>query len=707
MLRSLRSRRRPCYGSQLCAVISALLLLLSVSLLYGRLSSSNQNHNHQPYLVRHDADSATILHQNPLLSDSEDSQTGDVTDKIDELDNFEEEKEMAGFRNDDDESAEGDIDNGQAQIMRKISSSGYYMDPLTGSIRRALNKRSIEEWDYDSNSFSLGLGIEDQSNVAFGSDDIPIDEDVRRKVIEVEGIEDALLLKVGKRVSPLRKGWGDWFDKKGDFLRRDRMFKSNLEVLNPLSNALLQDPDGVGVTGLTRGDKAVQKLLFNEFKRTPFVVKKPTRVLKMSGEDAIEENSHEARISDNGNGRRRESGVDSGIKITERRIFDENVGTGSHSERNSLTSGEKGNVLIEDEKSSAVQRDNSINKATESIIDTTGVELSQMAGVENRESEVQQRKSEEANYIYADGKRWGYFPGLHPHLSFSDFVDSFFRKGRCGMRVFMVWNSPPWMYTVRQQRGLESLLLHHKDACVVILSETIELDFFANSFVKDGYKVAVAMPNLDELLKDTPASVFADVWSHWRKTKLYSTHYSELVRLAALYKYGGIYLDSDIIVLNSLSSLNNTVALEGELTRSSLNGAVMAFTKNSLFIMECLKEFYMTYDDTRLRWNGADLLTRVARKFLAKKSKYWKQQELKLLPSYIFFPIGSQDITSYFTAPATESEKAYQDALFDKILKESLTFHFWSSLTSGLIPEPGSLVARLINSYCIRCFDVL
>lgn len=44
------------------------------------------------------------------------------------------------------------------------------------------------------------------------------------------------------------------------------------------------------------------------------------------------------------------------------------------------------------------------------------------------------------------------------------------------------------------------------------------------------------MPNLDELLKDTPAHIFASVWFEWKKTEFYSTHYSELIRLAALYK---------------------------------------------------------------------------------------------------------------------------------------------------------------------------
>lgn len=61
----------------------------------------------------------------------------------------------------------------------------------------------------------------------------------------------------------------------------------------------------------------------------------------------------------------------------------------------------------------------------------------------------------------------------------------------------------------------------------------------------------------------------------------------------------------------------------------------------------------------------------------------------------------------YFTTPVTETEKAQQDDLFKKILDESSTFHFWNSLTSTFIPEPESLATRLLNYYCIHCFDVL
>lgn len=699
----LRSRRRPNYGAQACALFSALLLLVSVSLLYTRLSLfSSHSHSHSHHHLRTSSDSQgddALLFHNSLVSDSEEdsSNSSSKDDKIDEHDDTPEEDQndaaVNSAFNEEEENQEVDQEQEtESDRGGKFPSSGYYFDHFNGVIRRTFSKRSIEEWDYDYAGFNVGLGGEDfdyKSKTAFGSDDIPVDEEVRGKMSDVSGIEDALLLKIGKKVSPLRQGWGDWFDRKGDFLRRDRMFKSNLEVLNPMNNPLLQDPDGIGITGLTRGDRAVQKWLLNEFKRVPFMAKKPLSVSGINREASLRENDAGIKV-----GRTRiekrvtEGNVEArsdGFKRPERKTLDNDVGVGLNNKR----------------------ANNGLSRKDDMRKDSSIAEKGEMGGLKNVNSKAHESWNEFSGHIYADGKRWGYFPGLDPMLSFSDFMDVFFRKGKCKMRVFMVWNSPPWMYSVRHQRGLESLLGHHRGACVVVFSETMELDFFKDSFVKDGYKVAVAMPNLDELLKDTPAHIFASVWFEWRKAKFYATHYSELVRLAALYKYGGIYLDSDIIVLGSLSSLNNSVGKEGQLAGDSLNGAVMAFRRHSPFILECLREYYMTYDDTRLRWNGADLLTRVSRNFFNKQDMLTKQSQLNVQPSFIFFPISPRDVVRYFTTPATEIEEEQQEALFKKILSESLTFHLWDYLTATLTPEPLSLATKLIDFPCIRCSDVL
>lgn len=431
-----RYRRRPRYGAHLCcALISALLLLLSVSLLYSRLSSSTSASPNDAILL---SDSSTD-------STTATSETDD--DRIDELD-IVEENAAVGATNDyqeDDEDAEQDFDRTTA------STSTYFYDHIAGVIRMAFNRRSIAEWDDDILSVALGTGSfpEDRSKGAFATDDLPVDDGLRRKVSEVTSVEDALLLKVNRRISVLRDGWGDWFEKKSEFLRKDRLFRSSLEALNPMNNPLLQDPDGSSSSGYTRGDRLVQKWWLNEFKKVPFSLKK--QLLEVS-----ESNSNGNSRANGGRMRIRNDNIvkvvdgelrtRSEARRVERRTLDDNIDNGSN----------------EDKVNSAENR-----------------------GKARWASEYRRNFAFEG-HLYADGRRWGYYPGLHPHLPFSDFMDAFLKKNKCDIRVFMVRNSPPWMFSVRHQRGLESLLTQHPDACVVVFSETIELDFFRDSFVKDG-----------------------------------------------------------------------------------------------------------------------------------------------------------------------------------------------------------------------------
>ncbi|XP_026384965.1 uncharacterized protein At4g19900-like [Papaver somniferum] len=693
----LRNRRRSRYGVQLCAITAAILLLLSVSVLHSRLGfdrqSSSSSLERTGIDFSQDSDDIDAIVVNPLLEDIQnDATTASTTnsgtttsneeeDRIDELDVIDtddqskvsdEEEILRGV--DFEEESDSDLNNNKFK-----HSPDYVWDHIVGVTRRAFDKRSIHPWQ-DSVPFgsysSSSNSEDDKSKIAFGSDDQPVDENVRRKLDHIRVIEDALLLKT----SPLREGWANWFEKKGDFLRRDKMFKSNLENLNPMNNPLLQDPDGVGVTTLTRGDKIMHKALLNEFRKLPVVVKNPFFGNNVKERDA---NVDEMKVN--------KDRMINQVKGVERRTLDDNGSSNSNDGAENLGSIER--VIAGYENSNSHSNDER--------------KLHLPNGKEPLKLNVPNGKvNVDSGPIYADGSRWGYFPGLPPHLSFTDFVTEFFRQGKCSLQVFMIWNSPPWMFSVRHQRGLESLLYHHPDACVMVFSETIELDFFRD-FVKDGFRIAVAMPNLDELLENTPTHEFVSAWFEWRKTNFYPVHYSELIRLAALYKFGGLYLDSDIVVLKPLASVNNFVSMEDQLGNGSFTGAAMAFKKSSPFIMKCLKEYYETYDDTLLRWNGGELLERVGKQSSSINNSSNKQLDTSMQPSSLFFSVGRKNITRYFNAPADETERAEQDILFRRILKESYIFHFWNSVTSTIVPDPGSLVWRILNHFCIRCLDVL
>ncbi|KAK3127422.1 hypothetical protein QOZ80_7AG0573060 [Eleusine coracana subsp. coracana] len=602
------ARRRSGLGPQLCAAVAALLLLLSLAVLHSRLSSSSSSSSFPASRTRSSTPAAEA-NTSALLADEEDadvvaaldplltvtttttattegegrSVTNPDDDRIDELDVL-------------DEDAAEDVPASAA-----AAATSLVWDHAVGAARLPFRLPTAVD--------ALPVGtphLDAPRRIAvavFGSDDELVDLDLRVEISSIVGVEDALLLKPasGGAETRLRAGWARWLEGKADYLRRDRMLRSNLESLNPRNHPLLQDPDSPGLTSLTRGDRMVQRMILAE-------IEKPA------------------------------------------------------------------------------------NKSFEGR---------RLLSLENQQGMRVTAKKEQGK-----GRRWGHFPGIDPHLGFSEFLEMFFEHGKCSLKVFMIWSSPQWSYGVRHQRGLESLLKQHPGACVVMLSETLELEFFLD-FVKEGYKVAVAVPNLDELLGSTATHIFASVWYEWRKTKYYPLHYSELVRLAALYKYGGVYIDSDVIVLKPLTSLRNSIGAVKQVSGNySFSGAVLAFEKQSPLLEECLKEFYSSYDDTLLQWNGAELMTRVISNLSSKADESMEHLDVNLEPSVTYFPISATDIERYFSEPDNMVERAHQDAVFFRIMDNSTTFHLWNGITSVLVPETNSLVGRILNSRCLHCLDV-
>ncbi|KAI7738864.1 hypothetical protein M8C21_020454 [Ambrosia artemisiifolia] len=68
---------------------------------------------------------------------------------------------------------------------------------------------------------------------------------------------------------------------------------------------------------------------------------------------------------------------------------------------------------------------------------------------------------------------------------------------------------------------------HRKVQLICLAAATVGF----SSEAAQHLEVVVAIPSLDELLKDTPTHEFASVRLEWRKTKFYPSLYSELINL--------------------------------------------------------------------------------------------------------------------------------------------------------------------------------
>lgn len=578
--------------------------------------------------------------------------------------------------------------------------SGITWDHLLGVARKtgdfksslhhlASRKFKLGAHNWESTHVPLGgsqvgiiNGSSSDSTQIFSSDDEPLDQDVRDRLEEVTAIEDALLLRTDKARNGFMHSWADKKPNKGETYRNERSSKAPFDPLNPANNPLLQDPDTSGPSGLSGSDKAILKALQRASIETTMLESgkaeaKPGIAEIISSQDK----SENMIVTDRNSTTTAETRKGVGGKLgnaAERSILEVSV---SDSFRSPKVIGEQGIDGI-----------------------SAGTDLNLVSG-----SSKEEHLSSKPPRSSGDTRKWGFYPGLDSALTFTEFLDQFLMDSRCSLSVFMAWTTPPWTYSIRYQRGLESLFYFHSQACVVVFSESIELNFFMG-FVEEGFKVAVVVPNLEELLKGTPADVFASFWLAWRKTDLFYIHYTELLRLAALYKYGGIYLDTDVILLKPLDFLHNTIGAERiENHTQRLNGAVMAFDKFSPFLLECLAEFTATYNDRLLDFNGAGLVTRVADRTAEEENENRAQHtgELYIESPHAFFPLSCENITRYFTAPVNREQQLETDRLIKLIFNQSLTLHFWNQRTKRLVPEVGSLVERVINHHCIKCHEYL
>ncbi|KAL0305781.1 UNVERIFIED_CONTAM: hypothetical protein Sradi_5995400 [Sesamum radiatum] len=85
--------------------------------------------------------------------------------------------------------------------------------------------------------------------------------------------------------------------------------------------------------------------------------------------------------------------------------------------------------------------------------------------------------------------------------------------------------------------------------------------------------------------------------------------------MGLLYRFGGTYIDTDVIVLKSFEGLRNVIGAQtidlatGNWSR--LNNAVMIFDQGHPLLHKFIEEFALTFDGNKWGHNGPYLVSRV------------------------------------------------------------------------------------------------
>lgn len=216
--------------------------------------------------------------------------------------------------------------------------------------------------------------------------------------------------------------------------------------------------------------------------------------------------------------------------------------------------------------------------------------------------------------------------------------------------------------------------------------------------------VNVLMLKLHEFVFDTPAEEF--IISNQLYNSLYPVeHTSDVFRLLLLWKYGGTYLDSDMIVRRQVDNLGtNFACVDGE------EGIVAnAFLNFDLIDGSRLVEIFMhdqmeNYIPSEWGHNGPKSLTRVLSQLCQTNStnEMISRQNcdgFHVIPRKFCFPIMANHYEKIFNETFTKS-------LLQKISSNTVTIHMWNGLTKQFKTRASdrNLYTTLAKHHCPRIF---
>ncbi|XP_012597177.2 lactosylceramide 4-alpha-galactosyltransferase [Microcebus murinus] len=198
--------------------------------------------------------------------------------------------------------------------------------------------------------------------------------------------------------------------------------------------------------------------------------------------------------------------------------------------------------------------------------------------------------------------------------------------------------------------------------------------------------------DLEELFRDTPlAAWYAAARGRWEPYLL--PVLSDACRIALMWKFGGIYLDTDFIVLKSLRNLTNVL---GTQSRYVLNGAFLAFERRHAFMALCMRDFVAHYNGWIWGHQGPQLLTRVFKKWCSIRSLSESRscRGVTTLPPEAFYPVPWQSWKKYFEDTSPEE--------LARLLNATYAVHVWNKKSQGTHFEAtsGVLLAQLHARYC-------
>ncbi|XP_041320627.1 lactosylceramide 4-alpha-galactosyltransferase isoform X1 [Pyrgilauda ruficollis] len=264
-------------------------------------------------------------------------------------------------------------------------------------------------------------------------------------------------------------------------------------------------------------------------------------------------------------------------------------------------------------------------------------------------------------------------------------------------KVFFVETSEQTAPSYLFSCSVESAARTHPTSRVMVLMKGVAKGnaslpkHWAFSLLSCFPNVEIQPLDLTELFSGTPLKRWY-LWPlrHWEPHFL--PVLSDACRIVLMWKFGGIYLDTDFIVLKNLQNLTNALGIQGD---EVLNGAFLSFKAKHKFMELCMRDFVEDYNGWVWGHQGPELLTRVFKKWCSIQTiKSMSCRGVSALAREVVYPIPWQDWKKLFEAVSALE--------FQKLLKNTYAVHIWNKLSHGTKLEIPSqaLLAQLYSQFC-------
>ncbi|PIN07642.1 Alpha-1,4-N-acetylglucosaminyltransferase [Handroanthus impetiginosus] len=273
----------------------------------------------------------------------------------------------------------------------------------------------------------------------------------------------------------------------------------------------------------------------------------------------------------------------------------------------------------------------------------------------------------------------------------------------CKFRFFMTWISSMESFGDRELCAVNSLFKTHPNGCLIIASNSLDSTNgmqILRPFLEKGLKITAITPDFNYLFKNTPAESWYNKLMEGSinpgEVSL-GQNLSNLLRLGLLYRFGGIYIDTDIIILKNFDGLKDSIGAQtidlDTRNWSRLNNAVMIFDEGHPLLYKFIQEFALTFDGNKWGHNGPYLVSRVVSRITGRPG-----YNFTVLSPMAFYPVDWSRIGSLFEGPKNLSHSKWLLAKLKQIRSQSFAVHLWNKQSRGLEIEKGSIIQHIMSS---------